>query len=154
MTGEFTDHPRPMPRFRFDVSWGTVAQNLSFSAVSGLQVDKDVQPSGIVHRLHAKVQKALGLRNPGRVTLRNVIFPSDRVLSALYKQVKEKEVIGQTVVINLLNEDGQAVITWTLKNAWVSKLSFSDLRSDANELAEYSVEVVHDGIELAVAGAD
>lgn len=146
-----TNHRSPVPRFRFNVNWGTLVQDISFQEVTGLQIDKQVKKPGFFQTLVSIFRKVLGLRQPGVVTLTNVIVPSDWILKALYDQVNQKEFTRQRVMINLLDEEGNAVLTWTLKNAWIRKLSFSNLKSNANELADYTIELVHHGIELDVA---
>jgi phage tail-like protein len=145
-----TKSDRPVPKFRFDVNWESIANNISFQSIDGLQVDKVVQKIGVRYAIISILKKVFRARKSDLVILRNVIFTSDTVLMALYEQVKEKKVLRRSIVVNLLDEDGKATLTWTLKNAWVRKISFSDLCSDANELAAYSVEVVHEGIQLAI----
>jgi phage tail-like protein len=40
-------------------------------------------------------------------------------------------------------------MTWTLNNAWPTKISSTDLKSDANEVAVESIEIMHEGLTIA-----
>jgi phage tail-like protein len=54
----------------------------------------------------------------------------------------------QNVVIKLLDESGSPTMTWTLNNAWPTKISSTDLKSDANEVAVESIEIMHEGLTI------
>jgi phage tail-like protein len=51
--------------------------------------------------------------------------------------------------IVLQDEAHQPVVTWTLENAWIAKLSGPSLNSKSNEIAIESIEVVCERIEIA-----
>ena len=53
------------------------------------------------------------------------------------------------VVVSLCDETGAPKMTWTLANCWPTKISGTDLKSDANEVAIESIEIVHEGITIA-----
>ena len=55
----------------------------------------------------------------------------------------------QNVVIKLLDETGNPVMTWTLNNAWPTKISATDLKSDGNEIAVESLEIMHEGLTIS-----
>ena len=55
----------------------------------------------------------------------------------------------QTVIIKLLDETGNAVVMWTLNNARPVKISGADLKSDGNEVAVDTIEIVHEGLTIA-----
>jgi phage tail-like protein len=40
-------------------------------------------------------------------------------------------------------------MTWTLNNAWVTKISSPTMKSDGNEVAIESIEVAHEGLTIA-----
>lgn len=118
----------PMPKFRFEVDLGAELQGVAFQEISGMDMEAQV----IEYRAS------------------NSPLFSIPILKALCGQTAEG--LDRVVAIHLLDADGGAVLTWTLKGARVRSISFSDLRSGANELAGYSVELAHDGIQLEVAG--
>lgn len=54
----------------------------------------------------------------------------------------------ETVTIQLLDKQGCPTITWTLTNAWPTKVTGTDLKSDANEIAVESIELAHEGLTI------
>lgn len=38
---------------------------------------------------------------------------------------------------------------WTLSNAWPSNITWTDLKSDGNEVAVESIEIAHEGLTIA-----
>ncbi len=53
------------------------------------------------------------------------------------------------VTISLLDESGAPTMVWTLANAWPTKLTGTDLKSDGNEVSIESIEITHEGITIA-----
>jgi len=54
----------------------------------------------------------------------------------------------QNVVIKLCDEGGNPTMTWSLNNAWPTKISSTDLKSDANEVTVDTFEIFHEGISI------
>ena len=54
------------------------------------------------------------------------------------------------VTISLLDEAGKAVMVWTLTNAWPTKITGTDLKSEGNEVAIETIEIVHEGLTIAL----
>jgi phage tail-like protein len=61
--------------------------------------------------------------------------------------VKPAKMPNWTIVLQ--DEAHQPVVTWTLENAWIAKLSGPSLNSKSNEIAIESIEVVCERIEIA-----
>ena len=53
-----------------------------------------------------------------------------------------------TVVISLLDEAGKPTMIWTLTNAWPTKITGTDLKSDGNEVAVESIELAHEKLSI------
>lgn len=53
------------------------------------------------------------------------------------------------MTIKLLNEGGSPTITWVLKNAWPTKITGADLKSDGDEVAVETLEVAHEGVTIS-----
>ena len=53
-----------------------------------------------------------------------------------------------TITISLLDENGGNTMVWTLKNAWPTKVTGTDLKAEGNEVAIESIEIVHEGLEI------
>jgi phage tail-like protein len=52
------------------------------------------------------------------------------------------------LTISLLDEGGSATMVWSVKNAWPTKITGTDLKSNGNEVAIESIEIVHEGIAI------
>ncbi|MGY0035712.1 phage tail protein [Pedobacter sp. NJ-S-72] len=77
------------------------------------------------------------------------IFKDDKKLWDLYNKIKMNTFERQTVVISLLDEANGVAMSWNLKNAFPVKMSVSDMKADANEPAVETMELAHEGFELA-----
>ncbi len=54
----------------------------------------------------------------------------------------------ETVTIQLLDETGSPTMTWTLANAWPTKITGTDMKSDGNEVAVEMLELAHEGFTI------
>ena len=54
----------------------------------------------------------------------------------------------ETVIIQLLDQQGNPTMTWTLTNAWPTKITGTDLKSDGNEVAVETIEIAHEGLTI------
>jgi phage tail-like protein len=48
------------------------------------------------------------------------------------------------VLIKLLDEAGKTTMQWQLNNAWPTKITCTDLKSDGNEVAVDTLEIAHE----------
>jgi phage tail-like protein len=136
----------PLPKFHFKVTWD--GKDMSFQEVSGL----DVQSEEIKYRAgdskDFSVIKMPGLMKYGNVTMKKGVYKGDNKFWAWLVQIKQNVIKRVPVVISLLDETGQATMVWTLKNAWPTKISSTDLKAESNEVAIESIEIVHEGLTI------
>ena len=137
----------PMPKFYFQVKWDT--EVMSFQEVSGL----DIQSEEIKYR-HGDspefaVIKMPGMKKVGNITMKKGVFKSDNKFWDWFKQIKMNTIKRLPVTISLLDEAGSATMVWTLTNAWPTKITGTDLKSEGNEVAIETIEIVHEGLTIA-----
>jgi len=148
MTGEDQDSVWPLPRFHFTVKFGSQDNTMSFQEVSGL----DTETQAIEYRhgdgKEFSTIKMPGLVKSGNVTLKKGVFVKDNNFFKWYNAIKMNSIKRETVTIQLLDEGGNPTMTWTLTNAWPTKISSPDLKSDANEVAVELVELAHEGVKI------
>ena len=136
----------PSPQFHFLVEWDS--QLMTFSEVSGL----DVETQTIEYRAGDSKQfstvKMLGLKNMGNITLKRGVFQSDHNFWDWFKQIKPNTNKRVPVTIRLLDETGASVMSWTLSNAWPSKITGTDLSSDSHQVAIETMEIAHEGLTI------
>jgi phage tail-like protein len=138
----------PLPKFHFQVSWGT--GKISFTEVSGLDFETEVIEYRSGEMTNYNKLKQPGLTKFGNITMKRGTFLGDldffNYWAKTYYFQEENAQYRTTVVIQLLDETHTPIITWTLHNAWPTKVTSTDLKADANEVAIESIELVHEGL--------
>lgn len=136
----------PMPKFYFRVKWD--GNEMAFQEVSGL----DVQSEEIKYR-HGNskdfsVIKMPGMKKFGNVTMKKGVFKGDNKFWDWMKGIQMNVIKRVPVTISLLDEKGEDTMIWTLLNAWPTKISSTDLKSEGNEVAIETIEIVHEGLTI------
>jgi phage tail-like protein len=137
----------PLPKFYFQVKWDS--NLMSFQEVSGLDIE--AQPIEYRHgdSKDFSTIKMPGIKKTGNVTMKKGVFKSDNKFWDWFNQIKMNTIKRVPVTISLLDEGGSATMTWTLANAWPTKITGTDLKSDGNEVAVESIEIAHEGLTIA-----
>ena len=148
--------PWPVPKCYFEVKWDSAV--MLFQEVTGLDVEAQVieYRAGALSQDNGPVFSATkmpGLNKSCNVTLKRGVYKSDNKQSdnmfwAWFSQLKMNTIKRLPVTISLLDETGDATMVWTLTNAWPSKISGTDLKSDDMEVVIEALEVVHEGISI------
>jgi phage tail-like protein len=137
----------PLPRFRFEVKWAD--QVMSFQEVSGL----DVEAQPIEYRRGESAQfsvlKMPGIQKYGDITLKKGVFKGDNKFWDWFNEIKANAAKRTAMTISLLDESGTPTMVWTLANAWPSKITGTDLKSTANEVAVETLVIAHEGLTMA-----
>lgn len=146
----------PVPQFRFNVEIVDVAE-ISFQEVSGL----DMEIQSIDYRVgdspNDSVLKVPGMKVYSNVTFKRGVYKDDNKLYDWFQDVRENyngpdhEDMKKEIIINLLSDQDEIVLTWTLTNAFPVKLSGTTLNAQANELAIETLEVTHEGLTQELA---
>ena len=136
----------PLPKFYFQVKWDS--EELSFQEVSGLDIE--AQPIEYRHgnSKEFSVIKMPGLQKSGNITMKKGIFKSDNKFWDWFSQIKMNTVKRIPLTISLLDESGSATMVWSVKNGWPTKITGTDLKSNGNEVAIETIEIVHEKLTL------
>ena len=136
--------PYPLPVFHFRVEWG--GTQLAFSEVTGLNIE--VQPIEYRDGLSPEfsVVKMAGLKKFGNITLKRGVFAEDNEYHDWLNAVKMNKPERRDIIINLLDEEHNPVMTWKVVNAWPTKITSPDLKASGNETAIETLEIAHEGI--------
>jgi phage tail-like protein len=90
---------------------------------------------------------------PGRVEYERLVlrrgFSGDAALFQWWRAVARGNLDRRNVSVVLLDEKRQEVARWNLVRAWPTKYDPPDLRGLGNEVAIETLELAHEGIELA-----
>lgn len=136
----------PLPKFHFLVQWG--GERIGFTEVTGL----DIQVEAIEYREGSSPEyskiKMPGMLKYSNITLKRGSMNSD---SDFYKWINTTSlntVERRDIIISLLNESHEPVMTWKAKNSFAIKVQASDLKSDGNEVAIETLELAHEGLNI------
>ena len=136
----------PLPKFHFRVEWG--GSKIGFTEVTGLNIENEMieYREGSSPEYH-KI-KMPGLQKYGNVTLKRGMFSGDNDFFQWLNTVSLSKIERRDITISLLNEEHDPVYVWRLKNAWPTKITAPDLKSDANEVAIETLELAHEGLVI------
>jgi phage tail-like protein len=90
---------------------------------------------------------------PGRVEYGQLVlrrgFAGNDDLYQWWEGMVQGNIVRRTVAVVLLDEERQEVARWLLRRAWPSKLQAGDLHALGNEVVIETLELTHEGFELA-----
>jgi phage tail-like protein len=90
---------------------------------------------------------------PGRVEYGLLVlrrgFSGDPALFRWWRNVVDGDLDGRNVSVVLLDEQRQEVARWNIRRAWPMKFEPPTLAALGNEVAIETLELAHEGIELA-----
>jgi len=142
------DDTWPIPKFHFLVRLGSQGNEVAFQEVSGLETE--TQPIEYRHgdsKLFTTI-KMPGIAKSGSVTLKKGIFVNDNNFWRWHDSIKMDNIQRETVTIQLMDEAGSVVMSWTLANAWPTKILTINSEADATEIAVETLELNHEGLTI------
>lgn len=149
MAGEVQDAVWPLPKFRFVVDWGTEKEKIAFQEVSGLEAETQIIEYRHSNSPKFSTIKMPGIAKYGNVTMKRGVFVNDNSFWTWYNKIKMNTIERQKVTIALLDEKDEPTMVWELENAWPTKISGTDLKSDGNEVAVDTIEIAHEGLTIS-----
>jgi phage tail-like protein len=147
MAGEVQNNVWPLPKFYFSVTID--GKDYPFQEVTGLETETQAIEYRHGNSKLFSTIKMPGIAKFGNVTLKKGIFVHDNNFWTWYSAIKMNTIKRITVVIKLLDEQGNPTMTWTLQNAWPTKVVGTDMKSDGNEVAVETIEFTHEGLVIA-----
>ena len=138
----------PLPKFHFKVTWGT--DNFAFTEVTGLEAETEVIEYRDGFSFDYTKKKMPGMQKFPNLVLKKGVFQSDNNFFDWFNKVKLNKIERRPVTISLLNESHEPVMTWKIRNAWPTKIQSTDLKAEGNEVAIETMELVHEGLSIAV----
>ncbi|UQZ88725.1 phage tail protein [Deltaproteobacteria bacterium Smac51] len=137
--------PYPLVSFRYSVTID--GASAGFSEVSGLTLEYNVIP------YRDGLSRQYGeMKQPGRpkvtdVVLKKGIFASDnKFFDWITKNHNKME--RKDIAVNLLDEDGNPKMVWTLLKAWPIKVEGPSFKGDSNEVAVESITLTYEEMKI------
>ena len=125
---------------------------MGFTEVTGLDFETEVIEYREGNSKIYNKTKMPGLTKFSNVTLKRGVFLGDFEMYELWRNTlmfqEGAAKFRRDVVIRLLDEEHQPVISWKLANAWPCKVQSSDLKADSNEVLIETMELVHEGLSI------
>lgn len=145
--GSAQDNIWPLPKFYFQVKWDS--EVMQFQEVSGLNIEAQV----IEYRhgdspVHSTI-KMPGLKKYGNVTMKKGVFAKDNKFWLWLNDIKLNTIKRKVITISLLDEGNNPTMVWTLNNAWPTKVTGTDLKSNGNEVAVESIDIAFETMTIA-----
>lgn len=141
----------PVPKFHFEVEID--GEVVSFQEVTGLESQTEV-----IEYRHGDAEvfsptKMAGLVKTSNLVCKKGVFHDDEMSLEWWKAITEEKAYytqddRMDIVVTLLDEQGEAVMSANLTNCFPIKYSFTDLKSDANEVSIESIEFAYEEIDF------
>jgi len=134
----------PGRTFNFTVHWG--GTDFGFSEVAGVEQESAIieYRGGSTPRFSPMKMPAMG--RSGNITLKRGVTTADEFLK--WKSMTMTDVAERhDLVIRLLDERSEPVMSWKVKNAVLVKIEGPLLDGSGNNVAIESLELAHEGVE-------
>ncbi len=134
---------------RFTVDWG--GTKIGFQEVSAIGQETEV----ISYETGDTPDGTAPMKSPGKtkytdtITLTRGYFRGDAEMQLWLNAIRTDETARRTVIITLLDEQQQPVMTWTIYKAWPSKIEGIGLNAANSAAAIEKVELQHEGYDIA-----
>lgn len=138
----------PMAKFRFEVDLGTELKGIAFQEVSGMDVENQIIEYRKSNSPLFSTEKMPGIKKYGNITMKRGVFVNDNTFWNWHAAISMNTIKRCTVLIKLLDESGKVTMQWQLDNAWPTKITSTDLKSDGNEVAVDSLEIAHEQLTI------
>jgi phage tail-like protein len=145
------DSKYPLPAFSYSVLIGKT--QLSVNEVSGLNTEVQVIEYRDGDNPQYAPMKMSGIPKVSNVTLKRGLVVNGSMMSNVtwFTSTKMNIPSRQTVQVNLLDENGKIVITWSMANAWPVKIEAPALGAQKNEVAFESMELAFEVLTITKA---
>ncbi len=138
----------PNTNIHFKVEWG--GTSMGFSEISGLSIEVETIEYRDGLSPDYSVTKMPGMTKFSNIVLKRGIVAGDNEFYTWLNTIQLNQVERRDIVISLLNEEHNPVMTWRVKNAFPAKIEAPSLKGTGNEVAIETLEVAHEGITIEV----
>ena len=122
----------------------------AFSDVSGLTADGDAVPYRAGNDVLQSARQLPGMRKYTAVTLKRG-YTQNLDLWNWYANIANGVGDRRNVTIILMDEARNEVLEFNLESAYINKIEGPAFKAGANEIAVESLELIHEGLTVAIA---
>lgn len=140
----------PLTGFHFSVEWKSEdkEENVAFSEVTGLNVSTKIIEYRDGTNKDNTTLKMPGLKIFNNVTLKRGSMSTDNGFFEWFNMMANNTTQRRNVVIKLLNEKHEPVITWSLNNAFPIKYDPGALNASEGKVLIESVELAYESFTV------
>lgn len=144
MAEEKINNAWPLPKFCFKVSIGKLGE-LTFEEVSGLEVEWPTeQQDG--NNMQLSESTIPGINRYDILHLKKGTFVSNNKLIDWFDTIKLNIEQRESMIISLLDQEGNPTMVWKVANARPIKVTGVNLKSDGNEVTIEQLDLAHEGM--------
>jgi phage tail-like protein len=117
-------------------------QDIRFTDVGGLgfELSTSEVAEGGQNRF---VQKYPGGGKYQDLVLKRGMFPDSKIIVWIKKCIENFDIEPKNIVVHLLNEEHEPLVTWNVVNAYPTKWSVSDLSASNNKVVVESIQFAY-----------
>jgi len=136
----------PLTAFRYKATIG--GDEVNFSEISGLTLEyesteyKEADAGGV------STAQVAGQHNTPTLTLKRGLFEKSVDLYDWFNNMHTDDFEKKDVIITLLNNTNEAIMTWMVANAFPTKFEGPSLDATSNEISFQSIEIKGDSIVI------
>lgn len=139
----------PMPAYHFTVNWG--GSKIGFQEISGLNLEVNVVEyrDGASPEFHTR--KMPGMLKYSNVVLKRGVTRGDNEFFHWINTIRLNTVERRDIIISLLNEEHEPVMTWQLRNAFPVRYSGPVLSANSSDVAIEELELAYEDLTVTTA---
>lgn len=140
----------PLVGFQFSLEFNDMTGY--FTEVSGVGSENGVTTHKVVGWAGDAIAKEVTLQIPGRVEWSEITLKRGLTTNIEFWDWREKVISGgvaearQNCTIRMYDREYNPVVSWTVINAWPSKISGPSISSDSNDFTIEELTLVHEGL--------
>lgn len=139
----------PLPSYHFIVKIGDdEKENVAFSEVSGLNIETQIIEYREGSNNEYLTYKMPGIKKYSKITLKRGTTAANNLFFEWIKKNNLNTTERKDITISLLNEEHKPVVTWSVKNAFPSKVDFGSLNASENKVLIETIELEHEGLTV------
>lgn len=137
----------PLSVFRYVAKIGD--DDVFFSEITGLSMEYEVTEYKEATVVGVKTFQVVGQRNTPSLTMKRGLFKSGLELYNWFNSTHTSEYERKDIVISLLDNENNTIMTWTVLNAFCTKFEGPSLDAKSNDVAFQSIDIKGDSIQVA-----
>jgi phage tail-like protein len=137
----------PISVFRYVAKIGD--DDVFFSEISGLSMEYESTEYKEATLTGVRTVQVIGQRNTPTLTMKRGLFKDGLALYEWFNSTHDPKFEKKDVVISLLDNQNNAIMTWSVANAFCSKFEGPSLDAKSNDVAFQSIDLKADSIIVA-----